>query len=310
MAEPAPALTFPDAPWPPGFEPPALHPVTGLPLSFVESLPRLPSLEALRALTERDLPDSDGQPMPESIIQWPVMGYTYYAFTHHFRHRPDVFVGCDGFVYAEGEPQADGAVRPLAVAPDVMVAFGVERRWRTSYLTWVEGGPPAFVLEVASPSTWRRDRDRKPGLYASMGVREYFLYDPVGGRLAPRVQGRVLEGGAYRVLRMERMDNGAAGVWSEVLGLWAFLKGEEEALRWYDPVAGKELEDPAEVHEAREVEAAARKVEAAAREAAEARLAEEAAAREAAEARLAEETAAREAAEEKLAELQARGRQP
>ena len=299
MAEPAHAPTLPDAPWPPGFEPPVPHPVTGLPTSFVESLPRLPSLDALRALTERDLPESDGEPMPESLIQWPVLGYTYYAFSHHFRHRPDVFVGCDGFVYAEGPPEPDGTVRPLAVAPDVMVAFGVEQRRRSSYLTWVEGGPPAFVLEVASPSTWRRDRDAKPGLYASMGVREYFLYDPVGGRLAPRVQGRVLDGGAYRARPVRRMDTGTEGVWSEVLGLWAFLKGEEEALRWYDPVAGKELEDPAEVHEAREVEAAARR-------AAEARAAEEAAARRAAEARAAEEAAACKAAEEKLAELQAR----
>ena len=69
------------------------------------------------------------------------------------------------------------------------------------------------------------------------------------------------------VLPAGRMESGASGVWSEVLGLWAFLKGEDGELRWYDPEAGKELETPAEVHAAREAEAAAR-------EAAEEKLAE------------------------------------
>ena len=110
-----------------------------------------------------------------------------------------------------------------------------------------------------------------------------------------------------------RMGNGASGVWSEVLGLWAFLKGEDGELRWYDPEAGKELETAAEVHAAREAAEARAAEQAAAREAAEARAIEEAAAREAAEARAIEEAAAREieasarrAAEEKLAALEAR----
>ena len=76
MAEPAHAPTCPDAVWPPGFEPPVPHPVTGLPPSFVDSPPALPSLEALCALTGRDRPEPDAQPMPESLVQWPVMGCT------------------------------------------------------------------------------------------------------------------------------------------------------------------------------------------------------------------------------------------
>ena len=232
-------------------------PLTGLGVEFVDSLPVLPSLAALHRLTERDLPSGDGLPMPDGSVQWLVLSHTYHAFEHHFRHRPDVFVGCDGLLHGERAPDARGRMRPLSLAPDVMVAFGVERRARDSYVIWQEGGPPAFVLEVASPSTWRRDRDVKPGLYASMGVREYFLYDPVGGRLAPRLQGNVLEGGVYRALPAGRMESGVSGVWSEVLGLWAFLTGEDGELRWYDPEAGRRLETPAEVHAAREAEAAA-----------------------------------------------------
>ena len=293
MAEPA------HAPFPADIEPFERDPLTGIGIELVESLPALPSREALHRLTDRDLPCGDGLPMPDGFIQGPLLRDIVHAFEHHFRHRPDVLVGSDNLLYAERVPDAQGRVRPLSLAPDVMVAFGVEERARDSYVTWQEGGPPAFVLEVASPSTWRRDRDVKPGLYASMGVREYFLYDPVGGRLAPRLQGNVLEGGAYRALGAERMDNGASGVWSEVLGLWAFLKGEDGELRWYDPEAGKELETPAEVHAAREAAEACAAEEAAAREAAEARAIEEAAAREM-------EASARRAAEEKLAALEAR----
>ena len=280
-------------------------PLTGLGVEFIESLPVVSSREALHRLTDRDLPSGDGLPMPDGWLQGPVLRDVVFAFEHHFRRRPGVLVGSDNLLYAERSPDAVG-MRPLSLAPDVMVAFGVEERVRHSYMVWREGVPPAFVLEVASPSTWRRDRDVKPGLYASMGVREYFLYDPLGGWLEPRLQGHVLEGGGYRRLRAGRMESGARGVWSEVLGLWAFLKGEDEALRWYDPETGKVLETAAETRAAREMEASAR-------QAAEARAAEEAAAREAAEARATEEAAARkveasarEAAEARIAELQAR----
>ena len=289
MAEPARAPSPADVE---PLDPFERDPLTGLGIEFVESLPVLPSLAALHRLTDHDLPSGDGLPMPDGDVQWLELSHIYHAFEHHFRHRSDVYVGCDGLLYAERAPDARGRVRPLSLAPDVMVAFGVQQRRRQSYLIWQEGGPPAFVLEVASPSTWRRDRDVKPGLYASMGVREYFLYDPVGGRLVPRLQGNVLEGGGYRALRAGRMDNGASGVWSEVLGLWAYLKGEDAELRWYDPEVGKELETPVEVH--------------AAREEAEARAAREAAARETAEARAAEEAAAREAVEARIAELRGR----
>ena len=127
--------------------------------------------------------------------------------------------------------------------PDVLVAFGVGSHRRRSYAIWKEGKPPEFVMEIASVSTWRRDRDEKPAIYESLGVREYFLYDPVGGRLEPRLQGHVLRDGRYRPLRPERLANGERGLRSETLGLWAYLQGPEQALRWHDPVTGKDLED-------------------------------------------------------------------
>ena len=74
----------------------------------------------------------------------------------------------------------------------------------------------------------------------------------MGGRLEPRLQGHVLREGRYRALRAERLPNGERGLRSETLGLWAYLQGPEQALRWHDPVTGKDPEDYEELYAARE----------------------------------------------------------
>ena len=251
------------------------------PVSFaeclVQELPKLPSLAALRALTDRELPSTDGVPMPESMVQGPPLRYTVDALGWWFaERRPGTCVAGDLLVYDAGVVEADGGVRARSIAPDVLVAFGVGERLRDSYahVIWQEGKAPDFVLEIASGSTWRRDRDEKPARYAALGVGEYFLYDPEGGRLEPRLQGYVLEAGAYRRLPGERLGSGAWGVRSPVLGLCAWLRGSRGELRWRDPHTGRDLEGYAE--------------EATARRAAEAHAAEEAVARRAAETEIAE----------------------
>ena len=220
---------------------------------FVQDLPELPSLTALRALTDHELPSTDGLPMPESMVQGPPMRYTVSALDWVFKaRRPGTCVAGDLLVYSEGRPDADGRVRPETVAPDVLVAFGVGERLRDSYVMWQEDKPPDFVMEIASESTWKRDRDEKPARYANLGVGEYFLYDPVGGRLEPRLQGYALHGGRYRRLREERLGNGERGVCSPVLGLCAWLRGSRQELRWYDPVTERNLEDYAEAQAGRD----------------------------------------------------------
>lgn len=242
------ADSYPTTPVPrAGDEKPAgtdtLRPVSFAAL-FVQDLPKLPSLAALRALTDHELPSTDGLPMPESTVQGPPLRYTVSALDWVFKaRRPGTCVAGDLFVYSEGRPDAEGRVRPETVAPDVLVAFGVGERLRDSYVMWQEDKPPDFVMEIASESTWKRDRDEKPARYASLGVGEYFLYDPVGGRLEPRLQGYALHGGRYRRLREERLGNGERGVCSPVLGLCAWLRGPRQELRWYDPVTGRNLED-------------------------------------------------------------------
>ena len=212
-----------------------------------------------------EYPSADGQPMGETPVHRDCIIDAIGALQEFFAERPDVYVGADMFLYyEEGNPRA-------SVVPDVFVVLGAvkdelrEGGWRETYKLWEEPKGPDFVLEVTSPSTRRQDQVRKRALYATLGVREYFLYDPKGEYLDPPLQGTGLRGGGYAPLARSRMPDGAWGLWSEVLGLYLHRRGR--ALRLRDPATGRDLLTHREV-------AAARREEAAARQAAEARIAE------------------------------------
>ena len=75
----------------------------------------------------------------------------------------------------------------------------------------------------------------KQGLYAYLGVREYFLYDPTGDYLAPPLQGfRLLHTGLWDELSPEVRDDGTLVMESEVLGLELHVEAGNE-LRFFDP---------------------------------------------------------------------------
>ena len=214
-----------------------------------------------------DYPSSDGKPLAENDAQLHAIHYAFGALRLRYRdRRVDVYVSADLLIYyKEGNPR-------VSVAPDVFVVFGVEDYKRMSYKVWEEGKGPDFVLEVASPNTWEEDVKRKPGIYANLGVREYFLFDPMGEHYAPRFQGyRLVEGRYERLTTVESIDR-TLTMHSDVLGLELRAKGEE--MRFHDPATGETLLSHAETDAARREEAAARRKEAAARRAAEARVAE------------------------------------
>ena len=89
----------------------------------------------------------------------------------------------------------------------------------SSYVVRREGNPPDVVWEFASPSTVRKDAGKKKEKYRQMGVREYWLEDPVGGYHDPRVQGFQLVDGAYKQLPSEEGPEGMVAVWSPLLQL-------------------------------------------------------------------------------------------
>ena len=173
-------------------------------------------------------PSSDGQRMAESPQQSEAMIDAVSCLEVFFQDRKDVFVASDLLIYYRE------AVPAMRVAPDVFVTFGTPQGHRMNYKLWEEGRPPDFVLEVASPTTVKEDVERKPGLYARIGVREYWQFDPHGDLLDPLLQGRRLVGRRYVELRPERQAGEESWYVSEVLGL--HLVSEGTCLRFWDPV--------------------------------------------------------------------------
>ena len=211
-----------------------------------------------------EYPYSDGRPLAESEVELRAMLYLVTALYRHFRDRPDVYVGADMFIYhEEGNPAA-------AVTPDVFVVLGAPKREadrRLSYKLWEEPKGPDFVLEMASRSTWVKDRDRNRALYARLGVAEYWLYDPTGERIRSRLRAMGLESGGYRELAPEAAALEGRYLRSAALGLDVRVDGAGE-LHVRNLVTGEDYLRPEEEHVARlEAEARARQAEAAARQA-------------------------------------------
>ena len=230
-----------------------------------------------------EYPCSDGKPMAENDAQRAAIMYAIGALEIRFDHRPEVYVSGDLLIYyEEGNPRA-------SVAPDAFVVFGAEDRVRQTYKLWEEPKAPDFVLEVASPRTWREDEGRKRALYERLGVREYWQYDPTGEHLGVRMKGGRLVEGAYEPQPVVESLDGTLILRSETLGLDLRVKGEK--MYFLDPATGQRLLGHREAN--------------AAYLAAESRAEREAAARRTAEARatVAESRAA--AAEARLAELEA-----
>ena len=227
-----------------------------------------------------DYPSSDGKPIAEGEAQFVSLTYAAMALRAHFGERDDVYVGANMFLYfEENNPRA-------VVAPDVFVVIGTPKRVRDYYLLWNEPKGPDFVLEITSRSTRNEDQGRKKRVYASLGVGEYFLFDPTGDYLRPRLQGFVLREGRYERMPELRSSQGEPSLASTKIGLHLVVR--DNALRLHDPATGRDLPTYAEVAEAhaRVADRAAREAEHTAREAD--RAAKEQAGLKAAEARVAE----------------------
>ena len=202
-------------------------------------------------------PEADGQPMTESDATRDYLFYCVEVLRLYFQSRRNIYVSGNLFIYyEEGNPKA-------VLSPDVFVIFGVSHRKRRSYKAWQEGGKlPSFVMEITSMTTRRQDEIEKPKLYASLGVQEYFQYDPTADYLNPQLKGFQLVNGVYQPLPLETDINNTPFIRSAVLGLELRLQTPEQSLgvvplpkelRFYDPQAGLKLLTREEVERAREL---------------------------------------------------------
>ena len=96
-------------------------------------------------------PDSDGKPMAVSDLHRRILTRTLQVLDTHFEERPEVYVSGDILMYyVEGDPRK-------SVSPDVLVAFGLGKKPRRTYLVWQEGKVPDFAMEFSSKGTYRND---------------------------------------------------------------------------------------------------------------------------------------------------------
>ncbi len=181
-------------------------------------------------IAEVDYPESDGEPMAETGVHVRAMLLLRQALEDFYRDRRDVFVSTNqNWYWNEGDTGE-------CLAPDVFVAIGVPDRplsERGCFKAWEENRVvPAVVFEMASKSTWRDDLGKKYRKYSELGVREYFIFDPLGQYLVPRLQGFRLEGRIYQRLIPDGND-----VFESELGFR--LTGEHEMLRLIDATTGR-----------------------------------------------------------------------
>jgi hypothetical protein len=124
------------------------------------------------------------------------------------------------------------------LAPDCFVAF-VPDRTRESYDLQAEGVFPAFVLEVVSPSSAKRDEIEKLRAYGVLGAREYALFTPhLGG--ASTLMGYRRDA-AGQLAPWTAHPKG--GLWSDVLGLRLIADGN---LLLAETAGGQRLRSPQE----------------------------------------------------------------
>ncbi len=213
--------------------------------------------------TDADIyyPEEDGKPMAASDLHREILTRTIDALTEHYRSDTSVYVSGDILMYyVEGVPGK-------SVSPDVLVTIGIGNKRRYTYKVWEAGKVPDFAMEFSSENTYRNDLSFKKELYASLGIRDYFLYDAEAKYLRVPLMGFTLVDAVYEPIPADARG----GVRSAALNLDFHVR--EDGLGIYNPVTGKWVKTRAEQ-------------EAAARRKAEAREQEEAAARKKTEAAL------------------------
>jgi Uma2 family endonuclease len=194
-------------------------------------------------------PESDGEPLAETEVHILAIVEFIATLRFHFRSRRDVYVIGNMFLYyEEGNPKA-------RKAPDLMVVKGVDTSQpRRIFKVWEEKAVPCVIVEFTSKDTCDEDLGPKMNVYARLGVREYFLFDPLHEYLDQPFEGYRLRGRKY--VRMESAS--AVGLVSEELGLR--LVPEEGLLRLYDLKKGERILAPQEWYDvARKAEEQARK---------------------------------------------------
>ena len=249
---------------------------------------RITEIDYSRLEFDPDEPD----PMPDAMEQdliFQVFMHVLSDWVTDLGENPDNFLSSNTILCY------DRRNLNIRVQPDCYLALGVDAeaiRKRKMYLPWEVGKPPDFALEVASQTTSRQDVEVKNGIYARIGVREYWRFDATGGEYYGQpLAGDRLVDGAYQPIELTREPDGVLKGYSAVLDL--YLCWDKELLHFYDPASQTYLRTISEERAARRAAESDRQSMQAERDAAQGELRAERAARIEAELQAREARAAR-----------------
>ena len=188
-------------------------------------------------------PDEDGRPMGDTDFHSIALIGLRLALENFFAKLMDVYIATNLiFYYEQGNPKARRD-------PDVLVAKSVVgRHRRRSFRLWEEKVLPCTLFEIASKHTWRVDVGEKRDLYATIGVPEYFIFDPEDRYIDPALQG--FRSSKGKSVPMKPAKDGS--LISKQLGLRMVPEGS--MLRLYDVTTGERILTPQEQAERQEAE--------------------------------------------------------
>ena len=179
-------------------------------------------------VTSVNYPESDGKPMAETDVHRKEMVRQILLLEQFFAGQRVYVSGNLLLYYEQGNPKK-------SVAPDVFLVKDLTPGDRRVYKLWVERKTPNVIIEVTSRKTKKKDTVTKPAVYARLGVREYFLFDPTRDYLEPPLQGYRLVADQYKQLAADAQGC----LVSEELGLR--LEAEQRYLMFYRLDTGERL---------------------------------------------------------------------
>ncbi|WP_218082983.1 Uma2 family endonuclease [Anthocerotibacter panamensis] len=182
-------------------------------------------------------PSTDGEPVAKTYVHLYAMLITLEVLRQYLQGRQATVLANQFLYYAEGFPK-------LRVAPDVMVIFDVTPGGRDNYKLWEERQVPAVIFEITSKATQEKDKGFNKELYAQLGIKEYWLFDPKGEWIVEQLRGYrlipiTLEGEEVEVYMLIQDSR------CQPLGLHLEVQGER--ISFYREDTGEKLPIPDEL---------------------------------------------------------------
>jgi len=155
-----------------------------------------------------------------------------------FSQRSPVVLADQFLYYAQGFPR-------LRVAPVVMVIFDIPQQPYDNYKIWETGQVPSVIFEMTSESTQAHDQSKKRELYESIGVLEYWLFDPKGEWIPEKLCGYRRQANLPEKEEDSLVYEVIADGLSQVLGLRIEVEGS--LINFYRQDNGEKLLIPSEL---------------------------------------------------------------